>query len=71
MNIMSYNIRGSGSPIKRKLIQYLTREGKVNVCLLQENKLQMVDKTKVFSLYGTIMKWNGLPKLHKGSHDVR
>lgn len=35
MIIMSYNIRGGGSKIKRKRIDYLVRSGKADVCFIQ------------------------------------
>lgn len=39
MNILSYNIRGGGCLSKRKRVSFLLQFSKVEVCFIQETKL--------------------------------
>ncbi|XP_058727061.1 uncharacterized protein LOC131598480 [Vicia villosa] len=58
MNIVSYNIRGVGSPLKRKLLSSLIRKESFDFCLLQETKLTHCSDRIIFELWGgTDVEW--------------
>lgn len=52
--ILSYNIRGVGSYVTRKLLSSLIRKEGFEVCLLQETKASHVTDIMIFDL-----GWNG------------
>ncbi|XP_058767708.1 uncharacterized protein LOC131641427 [Vicia villosa] len=52
MIIVSYNIRGGGSRLKRKRIGYMIQKEGVDVCFIQESKLRMVEVGVVKEFWG-------------------
>lgn len=53
MNVLSYNLRGSGSYIKRKILCRLIKDQCFDVCFLQETKIQVVTEVDIFELWGS------------------
>lgn len=43
MNILYYNIKGGGSSIKKKIINYLINSGNIDIFFLQETKMTYFD----------------------------
>ncbi|CAK8541086.1 unnamed protein product [Lathyrus sativus] len=62
MNILSINIRGGGSIVKRKRLAHLIQSGKVDIFFVQETKLSGVDLKMTVSLWGgggdDSVEWN-------------
>ncbi|XP_058741630.1 uncharacterized protein LOC131614017 [Vicia villosa] len=52
MIVVSYNIRGGGSRIKRKRVGFLIQKEDTDVCFIQESKLKEVDIGVVKELWG-------------------
>lgn len=52
MKILSFNIRGVGSRVKRKELQELVRKNKVDLVCIQESKLDMVDENVCRTIWG-------------------
>ena len=52
MNNLTLNIRGCGSSVKRKRLQYHLKHNNIDVCMIQETKVQLVDDNLVMSLWG-------------------
>ncbi|XP_058760649.1 uncharacterized protein LOC131633997 [Vicia villosa] len=52
MNIVTYNIRGGGNYSKRKKISFLLCSGKIDVCFLQETKIDCVTDSIAKSFWG-------------------
>lgn len=52
MKIVSYNIRGAGSRVKRKEVHDLIEKLRVDFCCLQETKLEQMDDRYVRLLWG-------------------
>lgn len=53
MNILSFNIRGGSSRLKRKRIGYNIQAGKFDLCFLQETKHQTFDSSFVAEFWGS------------------
>lgn len=53
MNVISFNIRRSGNPTKRKAIRNLILYRKVDVCFLQETKVKIMEDFIVNSFWGS------------------
>ena len=52
MNIMSFNIRGCGNIVKKKRLQHHIRTNKIDLCLLQETKVNTIYDSLIKSLWG-------------------
>lgn len=52
MKLLSYNIRGAGSVIKKKEVSTLIRKFDIDICFLQETKLENVSEVDARSLWG-------------------
>lgn len=52
MNLLSYNIRGGGSPSKRRRISFILQSSKVNVCFIQETKQSAFSDILASSFWG-------------------
>lgn len=52
MIVVTHNIRGGGSVIKKKRIGFLNQSGKMDVCFLHETKLQKFDAKLAEELWG-------------------
>lgn len=52
MNILSYNIRGCGSFLKRKRLVNLIRKEDFDMCLIQETEAKVIDDNLVVALQG-------------------
>lgn len=52
MKSISYNIRGGGIPSKQKQISIFLKSSKVDVCFIQETKLQSFSDELDWSFYG-------------------
>ncbi|CAK8571209.1 unnamed protein product [Lathyrus sativus] len=52
MNLVSYNIRGSGSRAKRREICKLLNSEKVDLCMIQETKQVEISGKFVHSIWG-------------------
>ncbi|CAK8571450.1 unnamed protein product [Lathyrus sativus] len=64
MIIVSYNIKGGGSLIKRRRIRYTLASGKTDICLIKESKFNVLDSSKIFSFgYVKDVCWSGNPSL--------
>lgn len=50
MNIISYNIRGCGNTIKKRKLNRLLEKGEVDVCFLQESRIQNLNDKVVKKL---------------------
>lgn len=50
MNILSYNIRGCGSFLKRKRLVNLIRKEDFDMCLIQETEAKVIDDNRVVAL---------------------
>ncbi|XP_058751345.1 uncharacterized protein LOC131624421 [Vicia villosa] len=62
MNILTYNIRGSGCPIKRKRLGALIRKDSFDLCLLQETKVESFTDIVVYEMWGgTDVEWTFRP----------
>lgn len=58
MNFLSLNIRGRGSRIKRKRINFIINSGKVDLCFLLEIKFNHGDTSVFKELWGrNEMEW--------------
>lgn len=51
MNLLSYNIRGSGISAKLNSIRSLIISEKIDICMLQETKILIGEDTLVKSLW--------------------
>ncbi|XP_058775761.1 uncharacterized protein LOC131650039 [Vicia villosa] len=51
MNIVSYNIRGGGNPLKQRRIKECLMKGKADLCFLQETKIKSISGKIVNSLW--------------------
>ncbi|KAI5437702.1 hypothetical protein KIW84_023716 [Lathyrus oleraceus] len=59
MIIVSYNIRGGGSLVKKRRIWHTLISSKADVCLIQESKFIDVDSSKICSLwYNNGISWS-------------
>lgn len=52
MNILSYNIIGYGSSLKRKSLVQLIKKEDFDVCFIQETKAKVIDENLVVSMWG-------------------
>ncbi|CAK8570842.1 unnamed protein product [Lathyrus sativus] len=52
MNILSINLRGGSSVVKRRRLAHLIQSGKVDICFVQESKLVAVNLEMTSSLWG-------------------
>lgn len=52
MKIMSYNIRGAGSTIKCKEVRELIKKHGIDICCLQETKLESISDAHAKLLWG-------------------
>lgn len=58
MNIVTYNVRGCGSLIKRRRIYQLLQKSKVDLCFIQELNWKHHNDDIVVSLYrNTFFEW--------------
>lgn len=53
MKLISFNIRGAGSKVKRKKVREMLNFHKVDFCCIQESKLEKVDQLISRSLWGS------------------
>ncbi|KAK9269539.1 hypothetical protein L1049_001315 [Liquidambar formosana] len=52
LKILSWNIRGLGSTIKRKAIRRIISEKRISVICIQETKLEVIDQRCVNQIWG-------------------
>lgn len=52
MKILSYNIRGAGTRVKRKEVHDLVRKLGVEFCCIQETKLEVLDDKYLKFMWG-------------------
>ncbi|TYJ12144.1 hypothetical protein E1A91_A11G328800v1 [Gossypium mustelinum] len=52
MRILSWNIRGLGSKVKKSSIKKFCQLHRVNVCFIQETEMEMISKEEVRKLWG-------------------
>lgn len=52
MKIISWNIRGMGSSVKKRFLAKLIKERRPDMCMIQETKLERVDKGMVQRVWG-------------------
>ncbi|GMI66437.1 hypothetical protein HRI_000313000 [Hibiscus trionum] len=52
-NLISWNIRGLGNPLKKRAVKRLCSKGNVSVILLKETKIQCYKGNLVRSLWGS------------------
>ncbi|XP_058750420.1 uncharacterized protein LOC131623430 [Vicia villosa] len=52
MNLLSYNIRGGGSLLKRKRVSFLIKSFNIDVCLIQETKVADFSEPLAKSFWG-------------------
>lgn len=58
MKVISWNVRGLGGPERRKIVQDVLRNNKVQIALIQESKLRsMSDKIAREVWGGRSTKW--------------
>lgn len=53
MKLLSFNIKGVGSRLKRNELQELVRKNKVDVVCLQETKIEDVSEKKCRLIWGS------------------
>lgn len=59
MNLLSYNLRGSGNSVKRNRVRHLIKKHCFDVYFLQETKIQVVFEADIFKLWGSReVEWN-------------
>ena len=65
MKIMTYNIRGLGGRIKRKVVKQLVKEKEVEMLCIQESKLEIVDLRICKQVWGdSEVEWKVIPALN-------
>jgi exonuclease III len=52
MIVCSHNIRGLGSRVKRRYIKELIQKEKIDFMAIQETKMEMIQESLVFYLWG-------------------
>lgn len=52
MQITTWNIRGMGSPIKKRFLSKLIKKGKPDMVLVQETKLEAVERSVIQKIWG-------------------
>ncbi|XP_057775476.1 uncharacterized protein LOC130994451 [Salvia miltiorrhiza] len=53
MKVLSYNIRGLGSKVKKREIRELIQKQGIDFCLIQESKLESIDEIVLKTIWGT------------------
>ncbi|KAL8552531.1 hypothetical protein ACS0TY_001278 [Phlomoides rotata] len=52
MKVLSYNVRGAGRREKRREVREMILKSKIEICYLQETKVDEVDKKLCKSIWG-------------------
>ncbi|XP_057425694.1 uncharacterized protein LOC130719065 [Lotus japonicus] len=64
---MSYNVRGLGSRLKRRVIRELVLQQQVELICIQETKLETVDASLCSQIWGdTEFEWKMVPSINRG-----
>ncbi|CAK8569976.1 unnamed protein product [Lathyrus sativus] len=53
MNVITFNICGSGNSVKRRRFNHIMLKGATDLCLIQESKCKSMDDKLVHSLLGS------------------
>ncbi|KAL8557651.1 hypothetical protein ACS0TY_004930 [Phlomoides rotata] len=52
MKILSYNVRGLGKKAKRREVRDIIKKQKIELCCIQETKLEEITKFRCMGLWG-------------------